>query len=320
MKRIPTTRNTIPHRIAAGLTTGIFIVVIGLVATGCAPAVRAASSVPVTLLAAGVLGDDPFTTEPASTDVIGLEGETRGGSRTGDTPGLYGGTRSDTSCDKDQLITFLTKPGNEDKADAWAKALNINRADIPKYIRALTPLILRTDTLVKNHGFKKNIGLTVFHALLEAGIAVLVDRYGRPTVRCSCGNPLTAPDIEPRQGIYDQGTPWDAFDQKKITVIEQGAQMSSFVFRDVENGDAIERQSGTDGQQDKPGVIPPTTQTTTPEETSTSGSESTTPDETSTSSSESTTTPEETSTNAPEPTTTDEPFVIDPEPTVATTP
>jgi hypothetical protein len=42
--------------------------------------------------------------------------------------GLFGGTMSQSSCNKEQLITFLEQ--NPDKGRAWASTLGINVADI----------------------------------------------------------------------------------------------------------------------------------------------------------------------------------------------
>src|SRR4029453_2721161 len=84
---------------------------------------------------------------------------------------------------------FLTDPGNKQKAQAWAAALNITTAEIPQYLDRLTPVLLRHDTLVKNHDYKKGKAVP-YNSLLQAGIPVLVDEQGLPAVKCSCGNPL----------------------------------------------------------------------------------------------------------------------------------
>jgi hypothetical protein len=43
---------------------------------------------------------------------------------------------------------------------------------------------------VTNHAFL-NGRVIAYQAILQAGTAVLVDKYGRPVARCRCGNPLT---------------------------------------------------------------------------------------------------------------------------------
>ena len=67
--------------------------------------------------------------------------------------------------------------------------LNISVADIPTYIGTLTPMQLRADTRVTNHGFVDGHA-TSLQSVLQAGTAVLVDDQGRPRVKCGCGNPL----------------------------------------------------------------------------------------------------------------------------------
>lgn len=97
----------------------------------------------------------------------------------GDTPGLYGGSKQPTICDVVRLEEFLTDPANERKAQAWAAALSISAAEIPGYLGRLTPVLLRHDTLVKNHDYKKSKAVP-FNALLQTGIAILVDERGLP--------------------------------------------------------------------------------------------------------------------------------------------
>ena len=86
----------------------------------------------------------------------------------GNAPGLYGGTNVLNVCDKDALVGFLTGPGNEAKARAWAGVLGISAASIPSYIDGLTPVILRLDTRVTNHGFSNGVAYPV-DAVLQAG-------------------------------------------------------------------------------------------------------------------------------------------------------
>ncbi|MCW2631495.1 MAG: hypothetical protein JWR88_457, partial [Pseudonocardia sp.] len=73
--------------------------------------------------------------------------------------GLYGGTLSQSSCDPQKMLAFLQ--GNPDKAGAWAGVLGISPAEIPRYVADLTPLILRTDTAVTNHGFANGGATTI---------------------------------------------------------------------------------------------------------------------------------------------------------------
>ena len=151
-------------------------------------------STPLTLVkavAAGVPSLAPFFDENGG---LGHDQALRtqavhGSLQQGDTPGLYGGTRKPTICDVRKLKAFLTDPRNHRKAQAWATALNLTTDQIPGYLDRLTPVLLRHDTLVQNHDYRKGKAVP-FDSLLQAGIAILVDEQGLPAVKCSCGNPL----------------------------------------------------------------------------------------------------------------------------------
>ena len=106
-------------------------------------------------------------------------------------PGLYGGTQDAQACDVGQLVDFLTDPANAEKAAAFAGALGIEPAAIADTLATFTPVVLTADTLVTNNGYRDGRA-TPFPAVLEAGTAVLVDGFGTPRVKCSCGNPLGA--------------------------------------------------------------------------------------------------------------------------------
>ena len=120
----------------------------------------------------------------------------------GDRDGLYGGTLNNAECDRDKMITFLA--GHPAQAGAFIEALNtdptlfwsggnhLTAADIPAYLRELTPVLLRLDTRVTNHGFD-GTHPTTLQSVFQAGTAVFVDAHGVPRARCYCGNPLTAP-------------------------------------------------------------------------------------------------------------------------------
>ena len=61
--------------------------------------------------------------------------------------------------------------------------------------------------------------MTVFASVLQSGTAVLVNEYGMPTVKCYCGNPLTAP--APATQVTYRGTTWPGWNPQSITIIEQ---------------------------------------------------------------------------------------------------
>jgi hypothetical protein len=232
------------------------VLIVGLVGGGCAALGRQALT-EVALLAAGEIGEEIFTNEPGlGDDEHGIEDPGDGGRVNGDSVGLYGGTTRKANCDRNKLIEFLERPENADKAEAWAQVLGIPRSGIRGYIRALTPFILRHDTMVKNHGFK-NGKATVFHAILEAGIAVLVDQLGSPKVRCACGNPLTSPDVDANSEIAPKGTEWKGFRKERTTVVDAGKKIDTFTFQDIQDKDRryVSRKPGTDGTDDR--VQPP---------------------------------------------------------------
>lgn len=154
-----------------------------------------------------------------------------GGTVAGSTPGLFGGTRSETSCDQDQMSRFLqTHP---DKATVWAEAEGIRAGDIPAYVHQLTPVLLRADAYVTNHGYRDG-ELTSYAAVLQAGTAVLVDGYGTPRVKCYCGNPVSAP---PRhQPAHFAGRPWRGFAPVTVIVIRPApVVIENLTIIDVEN-------------------------------------------------------------------------------------
>lgn len=135
-------------------------------------------------------GPDPFT-PPAD-----LEGDetvrvsSSGGSQDGsDGNQPFGGSGSNRVCDRDKLIRFLK--ANPDRMREWARVLGVSPSfnAVKRYIAKLHPVTLTRDTQVTNHAFRGGRAVP-FQAILKAGTAVLVDKYGTPVVRCYCGNPL----------------------------------------------------------------------------------------------------------------------------------
>ncbi|MBB5102174.1 DUF6777 domain-containing protein [Streptomyces spectabilis] len=213
-------------------------------------------------VAAGELGPDPFFAEALGRDREGLTPRSGGGVRPGSTPGLYGGTLNKSSCDKAALADFLTDRRNAKKATAWSRVRGIDIKNVRRYIRGLTPVLLRTDTLVRNHGFRNGVA-TIFESLLEAGIAVLVDRIGQPVVKCNCGNPLAAPSVSP--GDVDTGSipdaEWrDRYDRDRTTTVKPGKKpkrIGRFRLLDLDSGKGIGRTAGTDAARDVRLPAPP---------------------------------------------------------------
>lgn len=183
----------------------------------------------------------------------------------GSTPGLYGGSNRLSSCDTGQLVSFLNS--NPAKAAAWVAALNsdptlswsggnqVRVNQIGQYVAELTPVVLRSDTRVTNHGFE-NGRPTPFQSVLQAGTAVLVDRYGIPRSRCACGNPLTPPIRVPTTPTYT-GPPWPGFSPTTVVVVVPPPTIINiFVLVDIDNGGTIERPAGGNGSTDRPQASP----------------------------------------------------------------
>jgi hypothetical protein len=169
--------------------------------------------------------------------------------QTGGQAGLYGGTMQQGTCNKAQLVTFLQQ--NPDKGRAWASALSIPTDQISTYVQGLTPVLLRSDTRLTNHGFK-NGQATAFQTVLQAGTAVLVDDKGEVVTKCYCGNPLTPPVSYPP--VYT-GPRWSGFSPNNLTVIKQNVTVINiFVLIDIRTGQSFQRPAGTDGGQDTPGA------------------------------------------------------------------
>jgi hypothetical protein len=175
-----------------------------------------------------------------------------GGTFEGNTPGLYGGTRNVAQCDAQQMVTYLQQ--NPDLGSAWASVIGISVSQIPTYVAELTPVVLRSDTYVTNHGFE-NGRATPIPAVLQAGTAVLVDKYGTPVTKCYCGNPLRPP---PRYGKTRYAGPrWGAFEPSGITIIQKTTVIIDiFVLVDPVTGETIMRPRGP-GANDQPSTPPP---------------------------------------------------------------
>ncbi|MFM2438933.1 MAG: hypothetical protein RLZ55_1758, partial [Actinomycetota bacterium] len=172
-----------------------------------------------------------------------------------ETVGLFGGTMNNATCDKSQLVSFLQ--ANPEKAAAWAQALGIPVAQIPAFVAPLTPVLLRSDTTVTNHGFV-NGTLTTVTSVLQAGTAVLVNQYGQPVVKCYCGNPLGPPP--PLKQVRYTGPTWPDFQPGSLTIIQSSTTIiNDYTIVNVENNTTFVRPAGTDGRQDQPSNVQPPT-------------------------------------------------------------
>ncbi|MDI3408801.1 DUF6777 domain-containing protein [Streptomyces cavernicola] len=198
------------------------------------------------------------TASPTATPSVTPTGETADtGGRTsisGSAPGLYGGSRSAASCDVEQQIKFLQ--GEPAKAKAFSDVEGIKQAELPSYLRSLTPVQLRADTRVTNHGFEKGKA-TAYQAVLQSGTAVLVDQRGVPRVRCACGNPLLPPVAVKETPKYE-GKRWPSYQPSKVVVVQEATTVVNvFVLVDPQTGDWFKRDKGdADGDTDTPTTAP----------------------------------------------------------------
>ncbi len=194
-------------------------------------------------------GSGRFTL-PAGTDLPGLgpvsgvlrppsgEGAT---TYRGDRAGLYAATRQSPSCDVGNLIRMLQQ--NPPAAAAWASTLGIQTSRIATYLATVTPVLLRTDTRVTNYGFANGVA-TPIQSVLEAGTAVVVDKYGEPVAKCYCGNPLTGPVLSSRASY--QGPEWSGFSARRLAVIRRSTNIiTTFTLYDPSGNQMFQRKAGS---------------------------------------------------------------------------
>ncbi|MGW3626753.1 DUF6777 domain-containing protein [Streptomyces sp. NPDC000880] len=238
-----------------------------LLVAGCGGSSRAATdSREVYLQPAAARGQDPYTVSTARTDIgpeppapSSVPSSPAGGhtlrTLSGSTPGLYGGTQSLGSCDVERQVSLLV--ADQAKERAFAGAAGVSQAEVPDYLRGLTPVVLRADTRVTSHGFRDGTA-TSYQSVLQAGTAVLADQYGTPRVRCVCGNPLKPP-VAVKGAVVQKGQSWAGYQSDRVVVIKPTTQViNNFVIVNIVTNTWIERQAGTDGEQDKrPDVLPP---------------------------------------------------------------
>ncbi|MDP9075618.1 MAG: hypothetical protein M3N98_15905 [Actinomycetota bacterium] len=162
-------------------------------------------------------------------------------------PGLYGGTKNVSTCNKQQMIDYLA--ANPSKAAAWAAAEGISVSEVSSYIEGLTPVRLRYDTRVTNHGYSNGTAYPI-QEVLQAGTAVLVDAYGYPRARCFCGNPLTPPEAVSTTPRY-LGPPWEGFEPTSTRLVTPSVKIITVIqIIDSDTGKLVGRPVGTDGRND----------------------------------------------------------------------
>lgn len=243
----------------------------------------------------------PVTRTPQPPSPSGTASATAQGMRPvdGATPGLYGGTQSAGSCDVEKQVAFLTSDPTKERA--FAHAEGISAASVPGFLRGLTPVVLRADTRVTNHGYRSGEA-TGFQSVLQAGTAVLVDDRGMPRVRCACGNPLSPP-VAFKGTPNTQGQQWSGYRPTQVVVVTPTPKpVTNLVIVNVTDNTWIERKVGDDGQHDKRVPPPPMPKPHPSDSSDSSASPSTSPPPSSTSPSPSSSTgPPDTSSSASPP-------------------
>ncbi|MGW4081584.1 DUF6777 domain-containing protein [Streptomyces sp. NPDC004822] len=245
-------------RIAALTAVVVAAVVVAVVLSrGDGGSNNTAADGEVFLTAADKKGPDPFT-ESTAKDSTTKRATPSGATESapsnavravdGGTDGLYGGTRDVASCDVEKQIRFFRDDPAKNKA--FASVAHVEPSGVPAYLRSLTPVQLRLDTRVTNHGFQDGAA-TSYQAVLQAGTAVLVDDKGVPRVRCACGNPLTPP-VQQKGTVRHTGDSWPGFRSSEVVVVMPAKQpVDEFVIYDDEHDEWIAREPGDDVHRDK---------------------------------------------------------------------
>jgi len=166
----------------------------------------------------------------------------------GTTEGLYAGRRDQPLCDVERLAEVLLE-ADDARADAWFAAQGGRAEDREDYVGDLTPVQLRYDTRVDGHDLVDGEAER-FPAVLQAGTAVLVDRFGIPRLRCLGGMPLVAPEPAPDLTAANGDDAWDGFDESQVVVVELGPEADGFDLHDAASGELFARRVGSNGDRD----------------------------------------------------------------------
>ncbi|MCF3184178.1 hypothetical protein IPZ70_30155, partial [Streptomyces polychromogenes] len=247
-------------RIAA-ITAAVVVAVVLAVVLG-RPGGQTASAGEVILQPTDDAGVDPYTPSTANTTTA-LPAAAPSAAPTqrasiasvaGSEPGLYGGSRNTASCDVDKQIRYLSADPARNRA--FASVVGVQESSVPGYLRSLTPVQLRSDTRVTNHGYRDGVA-TSYQSVLQAGTAVLVDKYGEPKVRCACGNPLSR--VVPQQGTPRQkGPSWPGYQPQNVVVVNRSTTVINvFVIYDSGDKQWVHRYRGDRVHHDKPAPPPP---------------------------------------------------------------
>ncbi|GGW82280.1 DUF6777 domain-containing protein [Streptomyces caelestis] len=240
--------------------------------TGATDGGTSTSEGEVFLQPAADTGPDPFTestaressASPVSPSPTELATQNAVQGVQGGAPGLYGGTRKVASCDVEKQITYFK--GAPEKQRAFASVARVDPPDVPAYLRSLTPVVLRMDTRVTNHGYQDGRA-TSYQAVLQSGTAVLVDDRGVPRVRCACGNPLTAP-VAQQSAPKMTGDAWPGYKPSNVVAVTPAPKPVDVFVVCEPDGEWFERHKGDTGTKDrkteKPDKPSPSVSVTTP--------------------------------------------------------
>ncbi|MDQ1073099.1 DUF6777 domain-containing protein [Streptomyces canus] len=243
-------------RVALIATAVVAAVVLAVVFTRSGGGSPSAGGGEVFLQAAAKTGPDPFTESTAKdssappvsaspTDTSEAANAVRGVD--GGAPGLYGGTRNVSSCDVEKQVKALHADPSKNRA--FATVVGVQPTEVPAYLRSLTPLQLRMDTRVTNHGYRDGAP-TSYQAVVQAGTAVLVDSHGVPRTRCACGNPLTPP-VAQQTTPKRTGDTWPSYRPSNVVVVAPSTTVINiFVIYDPDHHDWIARHRGDTGGKD----------------------------------------------------------------------
>ncbi|MFG2549227.1 DUF6777 domain-containing protein [Streptomyces sp. NPDC048581] len=244
-------------RIAALTAVVVAAVIVAVVMSRGGGGGGTAASGEVFLQAAAKTGPDPFTestaTDSAAPPVSPSPATDSAPSNAvrgvdGSAPGLYAGSRNVGACDVEKQISYFRQAPEKNRA--FASVVGVDTADVPSYLRSLTPVQMRMDTRVTNHGYRDG-AVSGYQAVLQSGTAVLVDDRGLPRARCACGNPLTSP-------VAQQGTPkrtgdsWSSYRSSNVVVVSPSTTIvNNFVIFDYDRKEWIARPRGDEGDRDK---------------------------------------------------------------------
>ncbi|MEU8897056.1 DUF6777 domain-containing protein [Nocardia sp. NPDC048505] len=208
----------------------------------------------------------------------------------GDLPGLYSAPRGQVLTDRDEIAEFYATHPDEartaagvlsaDTALTWSGGKHLSGSDLVRYLRELTPALLRVDLRVTNHALVAGRAVAQ-QSILQAGTAILVDQRGTPRFRSLGGSPLTLPTALPNAPDF-AGEPWPGFDVERVCAVSpSAAALSRLVLIDSGTGLPFERAVGSVGGEDIDhadwgGAPPPPTSTSPPAARPTSAAPATT--------------------------------------------